>query len=182
MISHFGGTIPHHIRDFSPPLKKGPLPKHSRTTVSRSSFISRHPSRISFARQYLYRMDGHDGQEAQQQPASDDSNIGAAEVVLSSDESGTVPEEKVTHPEFNAPKSQALYRVSKPREILARNRKSLWAVLGVIVILLAVIVGLWVRVVIKHPTGSSRYFAFFGFRTEGRVNKQGDTSTNSTLT
>jgi hypothetical protein len=117
-------------------------------------------------------MGGHDGPEALQQPASDDSDIGAAEVVPSSDESGMVSEEKVAHPEFNAPKSQALHRVPKPPEILARKRKRLWAVLGVIAILLAVIVGLWVKLGTKHSTGSSRYLAFSSFRTEGRVKKQ----------
>jgi len=93
-----------------------------------------------------------------------------------------VPEEKVAHPEFNAPKSQPLHRFPKPWEILARKRKSLWAVSGIIAILLVVIVGLWVRLGTKHSTGSSRYLAFSSFRTDGRVTKHGDTSIDSTLT
>jgi hypothetical protein len=127
-------------------------------------------------------MDGYDGPEALQQPAWDDSDIGDAEVVPPSDKSDMVPEEKVAHPEFNAPKSQALHRVPKPGKILARKRKSLWAILGVIAILLAVIVGLQVRLRTMHSTGSSRYLAFSSFRTEGREKKQGDTSIDSTLT
>jgi hypothetical protein len=120
-------------------------------------------------------MDGHDSSEALQQPASNDSDSGASEVVSPSDKSEMGPEEKIIHRESNAPQSQIVHPVPTLREILARNSNTFWVVWLVTTIVLSFIIGVLVHLAVletKHSTGYSRYLPFSIFGAEGRVRQR----------